>query len=72
MPPYIVLHEFPQFQRLPKPWPIPIIIKQIAALSDLAAQTAWKQRESIVRKMNVESEFELSRLTGRWPGGQPR
>ena len=45
-------------------------LKEIAALNDVTVQTVWKQRESIFRKMNVESEFELARLTGRWPGGQ--
>ena len=47
-------------------------LKEIASLNDVTVQTVWKQRESIFRKMNVESEFELARLTGQWPGAQPR
>ncbi len=45
-------------------------LKEIAALNDVTVQTVWKQRESIFRKMNVESEFELARLAGQWPGAQ--
>jgi two-component system response regulator TtrR len=47
-------------------------LKEIAALNDVTVQTVWKQRESIFRKMNVESEFELARLTGQWPEAQRR
>jgi FixJ family two-component response regulator len=47
-------------------------LKEIAALNDVTVQTVWKQRESIFRKMNVESEFELARLTGQWPRTEGR
>jgi len=45
-------------------------LKEIAALNNVTVQTAWKQREAIFKKMQVENEVDLARLAGHWTGPQ--
>jgi two-component system, LuxR family, response regulator FixJ len=45
-------------------------LKEIAAGGDVTVQTVWKQRASIFRKMQVENDVELVRLTAQWASQQ--
>ncbi len=47
-------------------------LKEIAALNNVTVQTAWKQREAIFKKMQVENEVDLARLAGQWNGPEGR
>jgi FixJ family two-component response regulator len=41
-------------------------LKEIAAVKNVAVQTVWKQRTSILQKVGVENEVELVRVATQW------
>jgi FixJ family two-component response regulator len=41
-------------------------LKEIAAVKNVAVQTVWKQRTSILQKIGVENEVELVRVATQW------